>query len=217
MARAVKLSSKPIDRVHARAYRRLLALGGQGLPLEKLLPVFVIFTSLSRVADQSKNICEETLFTALGETKPPKVYGVLFVDEDNAGMSRLAEAVARKLHPGSGAYESAGWAPADAVDPRLMAAMDALGLEAASASPRAVAESTLALSGYQVIVSLAPGALEALPPVPFRTVLLEWSPGALPAANLPEEEARAAYGELYRRLAHDVRVLMEKLRGEGAP
>ena len=31
-----------------------------------------------RVADQAKNICEETIFAATGQTKPPKTYSILF-------------------------------------------------------------------------------------------------------------------------------------------
>ena len=36
---------------------------------------------LERISDQAKNICEETLFTITGETKAPKVYKILFLDQ----------------------------------------------------------------------------------------------------------------------------------------
>ncbi len=76
--------------------------------VKELLAVYAVLTHLKRVADQAKNLCEETVFAVTGETKAPKVYNILFVDEDNSGLSQMAEAVARKTFPGSGSYSSGG-------------------------------------------------------------------------------------------------------------
>ncbi len=80
-------------------YAELMANSERG-NAKNLLAVFVIFTHLKRVADQAKNLCEETVFAATGETKAPKVYNVLFVDEDNSCLSQIAEAFAAKTFPG---------------------------------------------------------------------------------------------------------------------
>ncbi|MEE8524463.1 MAG: PhoU domain-containing protein, partial [Thermoanaerobaculia bacterium] len=93
-------------------------------PLKDLFALLAVFVRLSRVADQAKNICEETLFAVTGEIKPPKIYRVLFVDEKNDCQSQLAAAYARKAYPESGRYASAGWAPAATVEPRCLSFMD---------------------------------------------------------------------------------------------
>ncbi len=95
--------------------------------IKDLLAVFVIFTQLKRVADQAKNICEETVFAATGEQKAPKVYNILFVDEDNSCMSQMAQAIAAKAYPDSGRYSSGGRNPAQALSPALVEFLRARG------------------------------------------------------------------------------------------
>ena len=61
---------------------------------------FAIYNQLKRLWDQAKNICEETIFLGLrGNQTQENSYRVLFVDEDNSGLSQMAEAIARKLYP----------------------------------------------------------------------------------------------------------------------
>ena len=59
-------------------------------PLKELFALLIILHRMERVADQAKNICEETIFAATGETKPPKTYNILFVDRGNDLASQLA-------------------------------------------------------------------------------------------------------------------------------
>ena len=72
--------------------------------VKNVLAMFAVFTQLKRVADQAKNVCEETVFAATGDTKTPKIYNILFLDEDNSCLSQMAAAIARKNFPGSGVY-----------------------------------------------------------------------------------------------------------------
>ena len=68
--------------------------------LRDLFGLFGVLNMLERVADQAKNICEETVFAVTGETKAAKVYRVVFLDEDNSCMSQMAEAIAAQELPG---------------------------------------------------------------------------------------------------------------------
>ena len=103
--------------------------------LNDLFALLVIFNRLDRVIAQAKNICEETLFAVAGETKAPKMYRVLFLDEKNDCASLLAEAYANKAFPEAVAAASAGWAPAEGVEPRVQLFMDPRGLDTAKLKP----------------------------------------------------------------------------------
>jgi phosphate transport system protein len=188
-----------------RAFADLIRVGeGAARPLRDLFALLVVFNALDRVADQAKNICEETIFAVTGETKEPKVYQVLFIDERNDCLSQMAEAIARKTFPQSGRYASAGWQPADKLEPTCRKFMDQHGLDLRESQPTLLDTSHAALSEYNVIVSLAPGAREHIAELPFQTVLLEWE---LPAGS---------HAESYKDISNRMRELMVTLRGESA-
>jgi len=83
----------------------------------------IIFTQLKRVADQAKNLAEQAVFIETGETKTPKVYRILFLDEDNSCLGPMAEMIAGKIYPDIGEYTSAGVHPADSPNPTMVAFM----------------------------------------------------------------------------------------------
>ena len=184
-------------------------------PLKDLFALLVVFNRLDRVVAQAKNICEETLFAVAGETKAPKHYRILFIDEKNDCLSQLAEAYARKAYPKSGQYRSAGWAPADGLDPRCQLFMDKHGLDASRLASSRLEPSHEELAGYHVIVSLGGDPRPHLGEVPFHTVLLEWDAGP-DAEGMDQERAESLMEDAYKTIAHEVRELMETLRGEEA-
>ncbi len=163
-----------------------------------------VLNCFSRVAAQSKNICEETIFRVTGETKVPKVYRVLFLDERNDGASRIAVACAHKAYPNSGTFSSAGWQPAAALDAGYASFADEQGLDLGEEAPEAVPTEVTALSQYHVIVSLDPDGKSKLSGLPFQTTFLQWEP-----VNASTEAG-------CRELRHKIRELMEQLRGENA-
>ena len=65
--------------------------------------IFAVLTVIKRVADQSKNICDQTVFAVRGIAKLPKVYHVLFLDRPGSGLGQLAAAIGR--HNFSGTFE----------------------------------------------------------------------------------------------------------------
>ena len=217
LARGTKGMADQVEETQRMALSGLLdPRNSEGRPMLDTLAVFVVFSSLERVSDQAKNICEETVFTLTGQTKPPKVYRVLFVDDDGAGLSAMAGAVAAKLYPNSGAYSCAGLSPADAFEPALSAGAARLGLTLPGERPEGLQSARAALSDFHVIVGLTSGLEDRLPRIPFHTAYLEWDRVSFPAPEVSEEKSREQLDTLYRELAHDVGELMVKLRGEGA-
>ncbi len=184
-------------------------------PLKDLFALLVVFNRLDRVVAQAKNICEETLFAVAGETKAPKRYRVLFVDEKNDCASQLAAAYARKAFPESGDYHSAGWTPAEALEPRCQLFMDHNGLDTSTLAPTLFEPIHEDLASYYVIVSLGGDLRAQIPEAPFHTVFLEWDAGPGPE-GLDQERAGKILEQMYKRIAAEVRALMETLRGEEA-
>lgn len=175
-----------------------------------LFALLTVFRRLERISDQAKNMCEETIFAATGQTKTPKVYRVLFVDGPNSCWSPLAEAVAAKAFPNSGAYASAGWAPADAIEPALEAFLEQMGIPSRHARPVAIPTTHDELDDYHVIVNLGTGLYEHLAERPFKTILVDWD--VAPEGPITSD----VIAETHREIAFQVRELMEQLRGRDA-
>lgn len=184
--------------------------------VKHVLAIFAVFTQLKRVADQAKNICEETVFSATGDTKAPKVYNILFLDEDNSCLSQMAAAIARKNFPGSGVYTSAGRQPAAALNPAMVDFLDQHGVSLADAKPAPLDLTPLELTKLHIIVSLQGPVDSYLETIPFHTTPLEWDVGPAPTGGDTAETSKWLE-EAYRNTAVQVRDLMEALRGEGAP
>lgn len=184
--------------------------------VRNLLAMFAVFTQLKRVADQSKNLCEETVFAVTGETKAPKVYHILFVDEDNSCQSQIAEAIARKYFPGSGVYSSGGRAPAQGLNKAMVVFLQEHGIELGDARPKALDMTFMELSGQHVIVSLQGPVKSYFEQFPFHTTPVEWDVGPAPT-GADDAEDRKRLEEIYRDIAVQVRDLMQLLRGESAP
>ena len=180
-----------------------------------LFDTLILIGRLKRVCDRCKNICEETLFTVTGETKPPKVYKILFLDEENNCQSQLAQAFARKTFPNSGEYDSAGLRNGTDLRPGLFAFMEAHGLVPVAPETSVLDPDMHKIAKYDVVVSLQGPIDSYLPKQPFRSVFLEWDVGQ-PPAGTSDPETHEHYTEMYREITARVRDLMEILRGEGA-
>jgi phosphate transport system protein len=185
--------------------------------VKNLLAMFAVFTQLKRVADQAKNLCEETVFAATGDTKAPKIYNILFLDDDNSCLSQMAEAIARKNFPESGRYISAGRQPAAELNPAMVEFLDNHGVNlAVSAKPGAIDMTPLQLTTQHVIVSLQGPVNAYFDQIPFHTTPLDWDISPAPTVN-DTAETNKWLEETYRDMAVQIRDLMETLRGEGAP
>ena len=184
--------------------------------VKEVLSIFSVLTHLKRVADQAKNLCEETVFAVTGETKAPKVYNSLFLDEDNGCLSQMAEAVARKTFPASGNYSSAGREPAAALNPAMVEFMEQRGFDLAAASPKPLDLTHKSLVEKHVIVSLQGPVNDYIAKIPFHTTVLEWDVGSAPDGD-DDSQKTQRLETIYREIAVQVRDLMESLRGTDAP
>ncbi len=216
LARGTKGMASQIEATYQKVFKDLLKEGEKSArPIRDLFATLVIFNRIGRVADQAKNICEDTLFAVAGEIKSEKVYRVLFIDERNDALSQLAEAFARKAFPDSGVYQSAGWNPADRLLPAAEVFMNAKGLDGDGLAPKKLDHSLEQLADFHIIVTLGKHTLDQIEETPFHTVVLEWDIQPVPS-DLDTERSTALMEEDFQSLQHSIRELMETLRGEGA-
>ena len=214
LARGTIGMAKQATSASKKVFEDLLSEGKEDpRPLEHLFALLMVFNRLDRVVAQAKNICEETLFAVAGETKAPKRYRILFVDKSNDGLSQLAEAHARQTFPESGRYASAGWTPAESLEPRVQLFMERQGLDADDLAPKQLPKSHDELSDYHVIVSLGGDVRPHVDAVPFHTCVLEWDIGPS-ASGMDQERAEELLEQNYGRLADNIRDLIQLLRGE---
>lgn len=176
-----------------------------------LFAIFVVFTQLKRVADQAKNLCEETVFAVTGEQKAEKMFNILFVDEDNSLLSQMAVAIARNSYPKSGRYSGAGRTPAANLHPSLVQFLEQRGIDTWGIRPCGLNLTHAELSAKHLIVSLQGQVRDYFPELPFHTSALEWNLGTI-STNPSEAEME----DVYRQLATRISDLMELLRGENA-
>lgn len=211
LARGTMVLEKELKYDQDGIYAELMS-NPEDVAAKSLLTTFMVFAHLKRAADQAKNLCEDTVFAVTGQGKTPKVYKILFVDADNAGLSQMAEALARKSFPGSGNYSSAGAAPASAVNAATAAFLHDKGLDLSGATPSPIDFTDHELAEFHLVVSLDGAVREHIPQLPFHTLGLEWDIASL--GDSPDEESlTAAYRELSTRIAD----LMQVLRGSDAP
>ncbi len=214
LARQAKPLTKEVERRYARMFR-LLTREAVDLPIADAFGLLMIFSRLERVSDQSKNLCEETLFALTGETKPPKRYQILFVDATDTLIAPLAVALARRAFPESGDYESAGFQPGSHHAPELESLAAEFGLDLSETEPSPFKTSREALERYHVVVCLTQEAARQIPEVPYTTVLLEWELPRLSDPNVGST-VEARLREIKHRLSAEIRNLMVTLRGEEA-
>lgn len=211
LARGTVAMASQIDTTVAGLYEELLDEQA-GWPLIERFAVFSVYHRLERIADQAKNLCEQTIFTVSGEGKGSKVYKVLFLDDDNGCLSQLAEAVARKHFPSAGHFESAaGKQPAGALSEGLAAFMDSHGMDASKARPKAFELTPAELNAYHVVISLKAPVSSYIARVPFQTTAMNWR-----LASVPEDCSCSEndFENIHRELSVRIRDMMTLLRGE---
>lgn len=213
LARGTKPMGEQIEGTYQKVFDDLLREGAHdGMALRDLFAVLAIFNRVARIADQSKNICEETVFVVTGETKEPKVYRILFLDERGNALAPLAAAYARKAFPNSGQFSSAGWVPAQGPDPHALTVAKRRGLDLGDDIPVDVASRRDEIDDLHVVVGLQTGARQQIGTLPFHTTLLEWDI-SYPSDDLDQQRTEAMLEEALQQLSIEIRQLMEILRG----
>ena len=181
---------------------------------EMVEPLVTIGRRFERVADQARNVCMETIYMCTGEyAKHPgaETFRILFVSEQNACRSQMAEAIALSLNQPRFVFSSAGIDPR-AIAPQTIQFMKEKNLDTSRLAPKTIFQ-VPNLDHYQVIVGVAKEAQQAFPRSPRKTVYVDWSiedPSRL--AGSPEE-VRAAYEATFEFLSSHVRDLVEAVLG----
>jgi phosphate transport system protein len=194
----------------------LLQLNQAGvIPITALTPLLTIARRFERVADQAKNICEETLYMCTGQYlkhRGAEVFRVLFVDENNSCRSQMAEGIANSLNQPGFLFSSAGL-EARAIDWRAVEFMQEKGIDISRQVSKPVAHIPN-IEHYHVIIALAKSAQKVFPPPPTKTVGLDWNvedPSSHPGSLA---DVREAYEQTFQYINTHVRELVHALVGE---
>jgi protein-tyrosine-phosphatase len=143
--------------------------------------------------------------------KTSEIFRVLFVDEDNACLSRMAEGVGMALKQDKFLFSSAGLnpQPISEVTARFFAEKN---LPIVRQTPVSLAH-VPNLEYYQVVVIFTPQARAALSRLPAKVVVFEWLLDNPAKAAGSEAEVRAAYEAAYQYVDVHVRDLMQAILG----
>jgi len=215
LARATMASEPRVNQVRDSLNADLVGWRQQGqLPLEALPPLITVARRFERVSDQATNICEQALYFATGEYLrhlPREGYRVLFVDETNGCLSRIAEAIATRLEAKRFSFSSAGLA-AGTVDPQTIWFLAEKGIDISHQASRSV-DQVPDLDQMQVIVALCKEAERAFPHKPTKTLGLHWLVPDPSRARGTPEQVRAEYERAHQSLTNHIRDLVQAILG----
>jgi phosphate transport system protein len=144
------------------------------IPLEAFTAMNNAARRFERVADQAKNISQETLYMVTGDYVKHRdlmSLGVVFLDATNSRASQMAEAIGRGLHNPTFQFMSAGADPKP-LDPGLIEFMRQKGYDLADVRSKLPGDIP-DIDSAQVFVILSPRARNIVPANP-RAVTLEW-------------------------------------------
>jgi phosphate transport system protein len=215
LARTTMASERRVNEVRDSLSDDLVEWRQEGrVPLEALPPLITVARRFERVSDQATNICEEALYFATGEYvrhQPREGFRVLFVDESNGCLSRMAEAIGNGMGAKRFSFSSAGIVAGD-VDPQTIRFLADKGTDVSHQPSRAV-DQVPQLDQVEVIVALCKGAEKAIPKRPAKNVGLDWFMADPSSTRGTPEEVRAAYQRTYETLTSHIRDLVQAVLG----
>ena len=219
LARTTMASEPRVNQIRDTLTSDLLDWREQGrLPLEALNPLITIARRFERASDQATNICEQALYFATGEYLRHLVredYRVLFVDQENGCLSRIAEAVAASLGARRFGFDSAG-VTAGAVEPQTIRFLAQKGVDI-SHRPSKSFHDVHQLERVQVVVALCKEAEQAFPQKPAKGLGLRWLVPDPCATRGTPEEVRVEYERAYQSLMNHTRDLVQAILGDAEP
>lgn len=177
-----------------------------GLSTRNRLSLFVVFNMLKRVADQAKNLCDQTVYAVRGIAKIPKVYNILFLDVADSTTGLLALALARKSFPTQATFRLAQKGAVTEPTAELRQFLQDRGLESENLQSETLASVDHDLGDFEVIVALHGNARDYFGTPPFHTTALHWD------IDGQEHDLSDQYRSLHQRI-HD---LIELLAGDEA-
>jgi len=216
LARTTMAIEPRVNQIRDSLNADLVELREQGrLPLEALNPLTTIARRFERVSDQATNISEQALYFTTGQYLRHLVrqdFRVLFVDQNNGCLSRIAQAVAESLGAKRFTFDSAGMT-AGAVEPQTIRFLAGKGVDVTHQPSKAVAE-VPNLEQVQVIVALCREAEAAFPQKPSKSLGLQWLVPDPSLARGDPGEVSLEYERAYQTLATHTRDLVQAILGD---
>jgi phosphate transport system protein len=204
-----------IDLSKSRLIKDLVNLFRENqIPFEALDPLTMMVRRLERVSDQARNICTEVLYMCTGEyVKHPgsEVFRVLFVDEHDSCLTKIAEAIANSMGQPKFIFTSAGLDP-QPMAPATSAFLRRKGHDPAYLIPRSLHQ-VPNLDHYHLIVALSPLVKRTFPRRPRKGIYLDWSvedPSSLDGSPAQIEAAyERAYGAIQQSIGDFVQAILK--------
>lgn len=162
--------------------------------------IFAVLTVIKRVADQSKNICDQTVFAVRGIAKLPKVYRILFLDRPGSGLGQLATALGRQNFTELVDFTVAIPGAPQKVSKELAAFLSGAGLDGEGLTTEPLKAIELDISDFEIVICLNGHYDEYIEKMPFHTSALNW-----PVAG---DDLTAAYRDIGQRLSDLVELLV---------
>jgi phosphate transport system protein len=205
VAMAMMKSSRQVQGKMDRIYDGLAA-ADDDLDGRTMLVIFVVFSLFKRIADQAKNICDQTVYAVEGIAKIPKIHKVLFLDQPDSGAAQLAVALGRKNFSQVAEFASATPGRSDLVSAGLRAFLSQHGLSDVGLETEPLEAMRHEIADFNLLVCVNGHYSDYVQKVPFHTSALNWSvDGMGPEPDLAEQ---------YRSLSGFLNELMERVAGE---
>ena len=169
--------------------------------------IFGIVAALKRVGDQSKNICDQTVFAVRGIAKLPKVYKILFLDRAGSHLSQLAVAIGRHNYPHTVEFTATVPGARQAPTGELREFLSTTGLPDDGLTTESLEALEHDFANFEIIISLNGSYSDYIKRVPFHTSALNWP---VP----PGDDYTAQYRDLRERIDYLVDLLAGSESGD---
>ena len=164
-----------------------------------MMVIFVVFNMFKRVADQAKNICDQTVFAVRGIAKLPKVYRILFLDQPGSAKGQLAAAIGRKTFPNTAEFTVATPGQSHEPSAELREFLGETGLPDTRLKTEILEGLEHDISDFVVVVSLNGPVSDYIDKVPFHSSALHW--------QIEGDDLASQYRELRRHIIDLVELL----------
>ena len=216
LARSTMAIEPRVNQIRDNLNADLVELREEGrLPLEALNPLTTIARRFERVSDQATNISEQALYFTTGQYLRHLVrqdFRVLFVDQNNGCLSRIAQTVATALGAKRFTFDSAGLV-AGVAEPQTIRFLNEKGVDV-SHQPSKSVDQVPNLEQVQVIVALCREAEAAFPQKPTKSLGLQWLVPDPSLAHGNPQELSAEYERAFQVLATHTRDLVQAILGD---
>ncbi len=213
LARRAIGNESRVDQLRSEFNSEIPRLSQEGrIPLEAITPLLTIARRLERVSDQAENICEEAIYMCTGEYAKHKgldFFRVLFVDQDNACLSQMAEIIGTSLNQSKFLFSSAGIHPAP-IDSRTLDFLKSKGFETDRLKSKSV-DQVPNLEYHQVVVAF--GQVPLLFKPPTKTVQLEWNVEDPRQVEGSADKVQATYDRAFQYVDTHLRDLVQAILG----